>query len=145
MLPTPLLPVRSSPLRILCGRLSCGLLYLLLAGSYAPGAEPPVITLSCDGAAKTNIGNNEGQRKPINKVELLVALAEHKVSFAGDVAHIEDVDGMNVFFGSNEDRARGDINRDSGLASTTTVSGNVHTSYELFCKPVTPSNNKKRK
>jgi hypothetical protein len=125
--------------------LSCGLLYLLLAGFYAHGAEPTVITLSCDGTAKTNIGNNEGQRKPINKVELLVDLAQHKVSFAGYVAHIEDVDDTNVFFGSNEDQARGDINRDSGLASATTVSGNVHTSYELFCKPVPPSKNNKRK
>jgi hypothetical protein len=125
--------------------LSCGLLYLSLAGSYAHGAEPAVITLSCDGTAKANIGNNEGQRKPINKVELLVDLAEHKISFAGYVAHIEDVDGMNVFFGSNEDQARGDINRDSGLASATTVSGNIHTSYELFCKQVTPSKGQKTK
>jgi hypothetical protein len=116
----------------------------LLAGSYAHGAEPSVITLSCDGTAKTNIGNNEGQRKPINKVELLVDLAEHKVSFAGYVAHIEDVDGMNVFFGSNEDQATGDINRDSGLASGRTVSGNVHTSYELFCKRGFPRRVKRR-
>jgi len=127
-----------------CGRLSCGLLYVLLGGSYAHGAEP-VITLSCDGTAKTNIGNNEGQRKPINKVDLLVDLAEHKVSFAGYVAHIEDVDGMNVFFGSDKDPATGEINGDSGLMSATTVSGNASTSYEFFCKRVTPSKNQKTK
>jgi hypothetical protein len=126
-------------------RLWCGLLYLLLAGAYAHAAEPAVITLSCGGTVKTNIGNNEGQRKLINKVELLVDLAEHKVSFAGYVAHIEDVDGMNVFFGGNEDPATGDINGDSGLMSATAVSGNVHTSYELFCKRVTPSNGQKAK
>ena len=77
----------------------CGLLYLLLAGAYARAAEPAVITLSCGGTVKANIGSNEGQRKPINNVELLVDLAEHKVSFAGYVAHIEEVDGMNVFSG----------------------------------------------
>ena len=126
-------------------RLWCGLLYLLLAGAYAHAADPAVITLSCGGTVKTNIGNNEGQRKLINKVELLVDLAEHKVSFAGYVAHIEDVDGMNVFFGSNEDPATGDINGDSGLMSATAVSGNVHTSYELFCKRVTLSNGQKSK
>jgi hypothetical protein len=121
-----------------------GLLYLLLAGAFARAAEP-VITLSCGGTVKATIGSDEGQRKPINKVELLVDLAEHKVLFAGYVAHIEDVDGMNVFFGSNEDAATGDINGDSGLMPATTVSGNVRTSYELFCKRVTPSNSRKTK
>jgi hypothetical protein len=125
--------------------LGCVLLYVLLAGAYAHAAEPAVITLSCGGTAKTNIGSNEGQRKPINKVELIVDLAERKVSFAGYVAHIEEVDGMNVFFGSNEDQARGDINGDSGLMSATTVSGNVHMSYELFCKRATPSKTQKTK
>jgi hypothetical protein len=125
-------------------RLWCGLLYLLLAGAYAQAAEPAVIALSGGGTAKANIGNNEGQRKPINKVELLVDLAEHKISFAGYVAEIDDVDGMNVFFGSN-DPATGDINVDSGLMSATTMSGNVRTSYELFCKRVTPSKSQKAK
>ena len=126
-------------------RLWCGLFYLLLAGAYAHAADPAVITLSCGGTVKTNIGNNEGQRKPINKVELVVDLAEHKVSFAGYVAHIEDVDGMNVFFGSDKDPATGEINGDSGLMSATTVSGNASTSYEFFCKRVTPSKNQKTK
>ena len=94
---------------------------------------------------KTNIGNNEGQRRPIDKVGLLLDLAEHKVSFAGYVAHTEDVDGANIFFGSAEDHARGDINRVTGLMSATTVSGNVDTSYELFCKPVTHSKSQKTK
>ena len=106
--------------------------------------SPAVITLSCVGTVKSNIGDNEGQRKPINKVELLADLAEHKVSFAGYVAHIDDVDGMNVFFGSN-DPATGEFNGDSGTMSATTVSGNVHTSYELFCKRVTPSKSQKAK
>jgi hypothetical protein len=125
-------------------RLRCGLLYLLLAGAHAHAAEPAVITLSCGGTVKSNIGDNEGQRKPINKVELLVDLAEHKVSFAGYVAHIDDVEGMNVFFGSN-DPATGDFSGDSGLMSAIAVSGNVHTSYELFCKRVIPSKSQKAK
>ena len=126
-------------------RLRCGLLYFLLAGAYAHAAEPAVITLSCGGTAKTNIGNNEGQRKAINKVELIVDLAERKVSFAGNVAHIEEVDGTNVFFGSNEDKATGEINGDSGLMSATTVSGDVHSSYELFCKRVTSAKSQNAK
>ena len=121
-------------------RLWCGLIYLLLAGTYAHAAEPAVTSLSCEGTAKSNIGDSEGQRKPISKVELLV----DKVSFAGYVAHIDDVDGMNVFFGSN-DPATGEFNGDSGIMSATTVSGNVHTSYELFCKRVTPSKSQKAK
>ncbi len=125
--------------------LCCGLLYLLLAGAHAQAAEPTIITLSCGGTAKTTIGNNEGQRKSINKVELIVDLAERKVSFAGYVAHIEEIDGMNVFFGNNEDQARGDINGDSGLMSATTVSGNINMSYELFCKRMTPSKGQKAK
>jgi hypothetical protein len=58
---------------------------------------------------------------------------------AANIAKLPELDGMNVFFGSNEDQATGEINGDSGLMSATTVSGNVHTSYELFCKRVTPS------
>jgi hypothetical protein len=59
-------------------RLWCGLLYLLLAGTYVRAAEPGVITLSCDGTVKANIGSNEGERKPINKVELRVENARSR-------------------------------------------------------------------
>jgi hypothetical protein len=78
-------------------------------------------------------------------VEVVIGLAEHTVSFAGYVAHIENVEGANVFLGGGEDRATGDIDRVAGIMSATTVSGNAGTAYELFCKPVTPSKNQKRK
>jgi hypothetical protein len=120
------------------------LLPLVIVG-HALATEPTVITLSCGGTVKTNVGKNEGQRKAINKTGVVVDLAEHTVSFAGYVAHIENVDGANVFFGGGEDRATGDIDRVTGVMSATTVSGDVGTSYELFCTPVTRSESRKTK
>jgi hypothetical protein len=111
----------------------------LVIVAHAQASEPTVITLSCDGTVKTNVGNNEGQRKAINKVDVVVDLAEQTVSFAGYVAHIENVDAAAVFFGGGEDHATGDIDRASGVMSATAVKGNLATSYELFCKPVTHS------
>ncbi|MGA8693481.1 MAG: hypothetical protein WB689_06470 [Xanthobacteraceae bacterium] len=104
-----------------------------------------MITLSCDGTAKTNVGNNEGQRKAINKVGVVVDLAEQTVSFVGYVAHIENLDTTAIFFGSGTDAATGDIDRASGVMSATTMKGNLATSYELFCKPVTRSASGKTK
>ena len=108
-------------------------------------SEPTVITLSCEGTVKTNVGNNEGQRKVINKVGVVVDLAEQTVSFAGYAAHIENVDAAIVFFGGGEDHATGEIDRASGVMSATTVKDNLATSYELFCKPVTSSASRKTK
>jgi copper chaperone CopZ len=121
------------------------LLLSLVVVAHAQAREPPVITLSCDGTVKTNVGNNEGQRKAINKVGVVVDLAEQTVSFAGYVAHIENVDAAAVFFGGGEDHAMGDIDRASGVMSATTVKGNLAASYELFCKPVTRSASRKTK
>jgi hypothetical protein len=94
---------------------------------------------------KTSVGNNEGQRKAINKLDAIVDLAEQTVSFAGFVAQIENIDGPVVFFGSGIDPAIGDIDRVTGLMSATTMKGNLATSYELFCKPVTRSASRKTK
>jgi hypothetical protein len=117
----------------------------LVIVAHAQASEPTVITLSCDGTAKTNVGNNEGQRKAINKVGVVVDLAEQTVSFAGYVAHIENVDAAIVFFGAGEDHATGEIDRASGVMSATAVKGNLATSYELFCRSVTPSASRKTK
>jgi len=117
----------------------------LVIVAHAQASEPTVITLSCDGTVKTNVGNNEGQRKAINKVDVVVDLAEQTVSFAGYVAHIENVDAAAVFFGGGEDHATDDIDRASGVMSATAVKGNRATSYELFCKPVTHSASRKAK
>jgi hypothetical protein len=46
---------------------------LSLLTCLAQAAEPTVISLTCDGIVKTNVGNNEGQRKIINKVGVIVA------------------------------------------------------------------------
>jgi hypothetical protein len=117
----------------------------LVIVAHAQASEPTVITLSCEGAAKTNVGNNEGQRKVINKVGVVVDLAEQTVSFAGYAAHIENVDAAIVFFGGGEDHATGEIDRASGVMSATTVEDNLATSYELLCKPVTSSASRKTK
>ena len=117
----------------------------LVIVAHAQASEPTAITLSCDGTVKINVGNNEGQRKAINKVGVVVDFAEQTVSFAGYVAHIENVDAAAVFFGGGEDRATGDIDRASGVMSATTVKGNLATSYELFCKPVARSASRKTK
>jgi hypothetical protein len=118
---------------------------LSLVTCIAQAAEPTIIALSCDGTVKTNVGNNEGPREAINKVGVVVDLAEQTVSFAGYVAHIENVDADVVFFGSGTDAAIGDINRASGVMSATAVKGNRATSYELFCKPVTHAASRKTK
>lgn len=117
----------------------------LVIVAHAQASEPTVITLSCEGTVKTNVGNNEGQRKVINKVGVVVDLAEQTVSFAGYAAHIENVDAAIVFFGGGEDHATGEIDRASGVMSATTVKDNLATSYELFCKPVTSSASRKTK
>ena len=115
----------------------------LVIVAHAQASELTVITLSCEGTVKTNVGNNEGQRKVINKVG--VDLAEQTVSFASYAAHIENVDAAIVFFGGGEDHATGEIDRASGVMSATTVKDNLATSYELFCKPVTSSASRKTK
>jgi len=48
----------------------------------------------------------KGSVKPKNKVGVVVDLADQTVSFAGYVAHIENVDGGTVFFGGGESRRR---------------------------------------
>jgi hypothetical protein len=112
---------------------------------HARASEPTVVTLSCDGAVKTSVGNNEEPRKAINKLDVVVDLANQTVSFADFVAQIENIDGAAVFFGSGMDPAIGNIDQVTGVMSATTMKGNLATSYELFCKPVTRSASRKVK
>jgi hypothetical protein len=117
---------------------------LVIVG-HARATEPTVITLSCDGTVKTNVANNDGPREAINKLGTVIDLAEQTVSFASYVAHIETVDATVVYFGSGIDPAVGVIDRVSGVMSAETVMGNLATSYELFCKPVTRAASRKTK
>ena len=117
----------------------------LVIVAHAQASEPTVITLSCDGTVKTSVGNIEGPRKAINKLDAVVDLAEQTVSFAGFVAQIETIDGAVVFFGSGIDPAIGNIDQVTGVMSATTMKGYLATSYELFCKPVTRSASRKTK
>jgi hypothetical protein len=112
--------------------------------AHARASEPTVVALSCDGTVKTSVGNNEEPRKIINKLDAVVDLAKQTVSFAGFVAQIENIDGA-VVFGSGIDPAIGNIDQVTGVMSATTMKGNLATSYELFCKPVTRSTSRKTK
>jgi hypothetical protein len=118
---------------------------LSLVTCLAQAAEPTVVSLTCDGTVKSNVENDEGPRETIKNVGVVVDLAGQTVSFAGYVAHIENVDADVVFFGSGTDAAIGDIDRASGVMSAEAVKGNRATSYELFCKTVTRSANRKAK
>ena len=81
---------------------------------HARASEPTVVTLSCDGTVKTSVGNNEEPRKAINKLDVVVDLANQTVSFADFVAQIENIDGAAVFFGSGMDPAIGNIESSNG-------------------------------
>jgi hypothetical protein len=48
----------------------------LVIVAHAQASEPTVITLSCDGTVKTSVGNIEGPRKAINKLDAVVDLAD---------------------------------------------------------------------
>jgi hypothetical protein len=78
-------------------------------------------------------------------LDAVVDLAEQTVSFADFVAQIENIDSAVVFFGSGIDPAIGNIDQVTGVMSATTMKGNLATSYELFCKPVTRSASRKTK
>jgi hypothetical protein len=137
--------LNAAPRRLTVNNITIILFLSLVMVGYAQATEPTIITLSCDGTVKTNVGNNKGQRKTIDKVGVVVDLAEQTVSFVGYVAHIENLDATAIFFGSGIDAATGDIDRASGVMSATTMKGNLATSYELFCKPVTRSASRKTK
>ena len=128
----------------ICLLLAALVVFVAAVCHHALATEPTVITLSCGGTVKNNAGQNKGRREAISKVGVVIDLAENTVSFAGFVAQIENVDGAVVFFGSGIDPAIGDIDRVTGVMSATTVSGNVDTSYELFCKPVTRLDSQKK-
>jgi hypothetical protein len=127
------------------GRLWCGLLcLLLLAEASAQAAEPTLITLSCDGTLKIGADKPErAQQQAINKVGVVINLAEHTISFAGYVSHVDSVDAAVISFGSEplltqehpEVSALGEIDRVTGMLSATTMDGHSINFYELLCKP----------
>jgi hypothetical protein len=104
----------------------------------AQAAEPTIITLSCDGKLTDAKVSDE---KPINKMGIVVNLAERTVSFSGYVVGIEKVDAANISFGGQyrysgvDISVHGDIDRVTGAASIMTYTTATASNYDLLCKP----------
>jgi hypothetical protein len=124
------------------GRLWCGLLCLLIAADVQ-AAEPTVITLSCDGTVRTDVGKDKGPREAISKVGVVVNLVEHTVSFTGFVAQIDYADIAVIEFSRNDPKTlkgfnsttSGYIDRVTGAMNATTFEETTRMNYDLLCKP----------
>jgi hypothetical protein len=122
---------------------------LVLTWHCAQATETTVITLSCDGTIRETSAN--ATQEPINKMGLVVNLAEHTVSFAGYVAQIDKVDAANISFTEEENNklqlagrgsgtgvaVTGDIDRVTGAVLITQFSTVSTFTYDLLCKPAT--------
>ena len=113
-------------------------LTFIAADGYALGAEPTVITRSCDGKlTNTKVSNAEPQ--PINKMNLAVNLAERTVSFSGHSAGIDKADIAHISFSGENDAVHGEIDRVTGAAWAMTASNAATFAYKLLCRPTTQS------
>jgi hypothetical protein len=109
---------------------------LVAAERCALGAEPSVITLSCDGRlTNTRIGNAKPQ--PINKLNMVVNFADKTVSFSGHSAGIDKADVAHISFSGENNAVHGEIDRVTGATWVTTASATVTLAYKLLCKPAT--------
>jgi hypothetical protein len=115
---------------------------VLFVGALA--AEPTVITLSCDGTVRTEVGKDiKGPREAINKVGVVVNLAERTVSFTGFVAQIDHADTAVIEFSGNDPKTKkgfnsntsGYIDRVTGAMNATTFEETTRMNYDLLCKP----------
>jgi hypothetical protein len=113
-------------------------LTFVAADRYALGAEPTVITLSCDGKL-TNTRVNNAKPQLINKMNLVVNFAERTVSFSGHSAGIDKADIAHISFSSENNAVHGEIDRVTGAAWATTASNAATFAYKLLCKPTTQS------
>lgn len=113
-------------------------LTFVAADRYALGAEPTVITLSCDGKL-TNTRVSNAKPQPINKMDLIVNFAERTVSFSGHSAGIDKADIAHISFSGENNAVHGEIDRVTGAAWATTASNAATFAYKLLCKPTTQS------
>jgi hypothetical protein len=106
------------------------------AARCALGAEPSVITLSCDGKlTDTRAGN--AKPRPINKLNLVVNFADKTVSFSGHSAGIDKADVAHISFSGENNAVHGEIDRVTGATWATTASATATLAYKLLCKPAT--------
>jgi hypothetical protein len=107
---------------------------LAAAEHCALGAEPSVITLSCDGRlTDTRVGSAKPQ--PINGMNMVVNFADKTVSFSGHSAGIDKADIARISFSGENDAVHGEIDRVTGATWATTASATTTLAYKLLCKP----------
>jgi hypothetical protein len=68
--------------------------------SSAQAEESTVITLSCDGTTKAYVKREESINA-VTKMDVVVNVAERRVSFDGRVAHIDQIVARTIYFGGN--------------------------------------------
>jgi len=111
-------------------------LTFVAADCCALGAEPTVITLSCDGKL-TNTRVSSAKPQAINKMTLVVNFAERTVSFSGHFAGIDRADVAHISFSGENNTVHGEIDRLTGATWATTASNAATFAYKLLCKPTT--------
>jgi hypothetical protein len=102
----------------------------------ALGAEPSVITLSCDGRL-TNTRVSNAKPQPINRMNMVVNFGDKTVSFSGHSAGIDKADVAHISFSGENNAVHGEIDRVTGATWATTASATTTLAYKLLCKPAT--------
>jgi hypothetical protein len=119
------------------------------AAHWARGAEPTVVAFSCDGRI-FDARSSLAKPQPVNKMGLVVNLAERTVSgFQDVVAHIDKIDAADIAFSGTGSLSApdapgipvgsitvmGSIHRASGAVSAKTTTTAATFTYDLLCKP----------
>ncbi len=112
---------------------------------HARGAEPMIVTLSCDGKVEDLKRHTDDEA--ISKLGVVVNLGEQNVSFNGYVIPIKKVDAATVYFEgksqqqtygvTTETDVTGSVDRITGAMTASTMTTAVWLEWELYCKSVT--------
>jgi hypothetical protein len=103
--------------------------------SSAEAEEPTAITLSCDGTTKVYLNRQESINS-VTKMDVVVNIAERRVMFDGNVAHIDEIHARTIFFGGDSVKATGYIDGKTGaMTAITNMDRNEY--YELVCPAAT--------
>jgi opacity protein-like surface antigen len=106
--------------------------------SSAQAEEPTAITLSCDGTTKAYV-NGQESINPVTKMDVVVNVAERRVSFDGRVAHIDQIVARTIYFGGNSLKdTTGYIDGKTGGMTATNMDGREYDElYVLVCPAAT--------
>jgi hypothetical protein len=102
--------------------------------SSAQAEESTVITLSCDGTTKAYVKREESINA-VTKMDVVVIVAERRVSFDGRVAHIDQIVARTIYFGGNGVKdTTGYIDGKTGVVTAMNMDDHEHDElYELVC------------